>query len=118
MQRAWMLFAVVVSAELMAGQLIPRQDCSRKFLSLTKRGDAMTNHKGDQRVLIEYTNWRGERSHRVIRPQKMLFGSNEWHPEEQWLLEAFDEEKGALRTFAVKSIHSWAPTKLSTQPAL
>lgn len=59
-------------------------------------------------VLIDYTNWRGERSTRRIIPLSIAFENNEWHPESQWLLEAVDVEKGDVRTFAMQNIHCWA----------
>jgi predicted DNA-binding transcriptional regulator YafY len=60
-----------------------------------------------QIVIIEYTNWRGIRSKRHIRPLSIAFDNNEWHPSTQWLLEAVDVEKGETRTFALANIHSW-----------
>ena len=39
-------------------------------------------------------------------------GSNDpWHPEQQWLLQAFDEDVGEEHTFAMKDIHSWSPAE-------
>lgn len=58
-------------------------------------------------VRIDYTNWRGERASRVIVPDNIFFGSNEWHPELQWLLNAWDAEKDDNRTFAMANIHKW-----------
>lgn len=58
-------------------------------------------------VRIDYTNWRNERGIRTIIPQQIRWGATEWHPGEQWLLEALDVEKGVLRTFAMKDIHAW-----------
>lgn len=58
-------------------------------------------------VIIDYTNWRGERGLRRIVPLAMRFENNEWHTESQWLLEADDVEKGETRTFAVVNIHGW-----------
>lgn len=63
-----------------------------------------TNH-----VVIDYTNWRGERATRVIEPWSITFGRTEHHPERQWLIKAWDIEKEAVRTFAMKDIHSWQP---------
>lgn len=63
-----------------------------------------------QIVVIDYTNHRGERSERTILPQRMFFGANEWHTDPQWLVEAMDIEKNALRTFALRDIHSWKTT--------
>lgn len=58
-------------------------------------------------VTIDYTNWRGERAERYIRPIRVEWGSNEWHPNPQWLLIAHDAEKNAERAFALSGIHSW-----------
>jgi len=62
-------------------------------------------------VIIDYTNYKGERGTRVIRPNQIFFGQNEWHPDPQWLLTAYDLEKDALRVFAVGDIHKWTPQK-------
>ena len=59
------------------------------------------------KVRILYTNYRGKTAERVVIPEKIWFGSTEWHPEPQWLLDAVDVEKGALRSFAMKDIQSW-----------
>jgi predicted DNA-binding transcriptional regulator YafY len=68
-------------------------------------------------VVIDYTNWRGERSKRRIRPHQIVFENNEWHPETQWLLEAADLEKGEMRTFALANIHSWQPVGVESADA-
>jgi len=60
-------------------------------------------------VIIDYTNWRGERCNRLICPYGIFWGKNEWHPEEQWLLEARDYRSQETRAFAMKQIHSWLP---------
>lgn len=61
----------------------------------------------NQMVSIVYTNYRGETSVRRIIPKRVWFGSTEWHPEEQWLLDAIDVEKEVERSFAMKDIRSW-----------
>ncbi|OJU57384.1 MAG: hypothetical protein BGO04_15065 [Microbacterium sp. 70-38] len=58
-------------------------------------------------VTIDYTNHRGERSNRAIRPDRIWFGTTQWHADSQWLLEAFDYERSAHRNFALANIHSW-----------
>lgn len=61
-------------------------------------------------VVIDYTNWRGERRERLIEPlYRIEFENSEWHPETQWVLYAIDREKGrnVIRDFALASIHSW-----------
>lgn len=64
--------------------------------------------ENQQQVRIHYTNYRNETGYRIIVPQKIWFGSTEWHPESQWLLDAIDVEKNALRNFAMKDIHEWS----------
>lgn len=58
------------------------------------------NQTGKPATLV-YRNWRGEVSERKITPIKVWYGSTEWHPEEQWLLNAYDHEKAAVRDFAL-----------------
>ncbi len=65
--------------------------------------------RAHENVHILYTNYRGETAHRTIRPGKLYFGSTEWHPEEQWLLAAYDVGKQASRDFAMKDILEWRP---------
>lgn len=59
------------------------------------------------KVQILYTNYRGETAYRVILPQRLWFGSTQYHPEEQDLLDALDVEKNEVRNFAVKDIKEW-----------
>ena len=58
-------------------------------------------------VVIRYTNYRGETADRRIVPIRIRFGSTEWHPEEQWLLEAFDLDRDATRAFALRDVSQW-----------
>ena len=62
-------------------------------------------------VILDYTNYRGERSKRVIIPMAVRWGSNQWHPIQQWLLDAIDMKNGQARTFALKDILSWEPVR-------
>lgn len=64
-------------------------------------------------VVIDYTNWRGERSTRRIIPKQLLFQATTWHPDEQWLIRALDLDKGEARLFALSGVHSWEPIKKS-----
>ena len=50
------------------------------------------------------TNYKGDVSERVITPHYVWYGSTKWHPEPQWLVHAFDEEKKAFRDFAMNSL--------------
>lgn len=58
-------------------------------------------------VYILYTNYRGETTTRRIIPDKIWFGKTDWHPENQWILDAFDVDKNANRSFSLKDIKSW-----------
>lgn len=68
-----------------------------------------------QEIWIDYTNWRGERRIRRVRPQKLSFTSNEWHSETQWMLFAFDLEADdePVKTFTMADIHRWSPTRIT-----
>lgn len=63
--------------------------------------------KSKQIVRIFYTNWRKESNWRRIIPIRIEFASTSWHPEPQWLLVAYDCDKLAERSFAVRDIHRW-----------
>ena len=60
-------------------------------------------------VTIDYTNWRGERKKRRVRPLTgMQFTKNQYHPEPQWLFQAVDLEDGnKVKLFAMRGLHGW-----------
>jgi len=53
---------------------------------------------------FEYKNYKDEISNRIVIPYKIWFGNTKFHPEEQWLLHAYDIEKCAERNFALRDI--------------
>lgn len=55
-------------------------------------------------VQFTYTNWEGKTAVRTCRVIGFMYGKNEWHPEEQFLLKGLDKEREAIRTYAVKDI--------------
>ncbi|MCH4542965.1 hypothetical protein [Ochrobactrum sp. A-1] len=61
-------------------------------------------------ITLTYTNYRGETSERAITPIRPWFGSTEWHPDPQWLLRAYDHDKGAERDFALKDFGRQQPS--------
>jgi predicted DNA-binding transcriptional regulator YafY len=67
----------------------------------------------EQVVVIDYTNWRGERSARQIIPEAHTFRFEDtpYHPGPQWVFDAFDCGKAEVRTFAMKGVHSWSPAE-------
>lgn len=59
----------------------------------------------DEKIInLIYTNYKGETNNRKIIPNKIWFGSTDWHPKKQWLLDAYDIDKKANRSFAMKDI--------------
>jgi hypothetical protein len=58
-------------------------------------------------VIIDYTNWRGERRNRRIRPTGLAFASNEYHTKPVWMVLARDLDTNEDRTFALENIHRW-----------
>lgn len=69
-------------------------------------------------ITLTYTNWKGETAQRTIIPRRVWWGSTEWHPEPQWLLTAFDVDKGAQRDFALKDFGQPAQPVAVTPPDL
>lgn len=61
----------------------------------------------EKKIRIIYTNYRNETNIREIIPLKIWFGHNEWHKDDQWILDAFDIDKNADRSFAMKDIRYW-----------
>ncbi len=61
----------------------------------------------EKTVTIVYTNYKGRTGVRKIVPGNIFFGHNKWHEENQWLMLAYDIEKEADRTFALKDIKAW-----------
>jgi predicted DNA-binding transcriptional regulator YafY len=58
-------------------------------------------------IRMLYTNHRGETSVRRLVPQRIWFGKTDYHPDEQWLLEAYDLERQATRSYAVKDVRGF-----------
>jgi len=55
---------------------------------------------------FEYTNWRGVRATRRVFPDAVRWGVTEWHPKPQWLMSAWDADKGVAREFAMKDMEN------------
>lgn len=56
---------------------------------------------------FRYRNHRGEEGWRSVRPLRLWFGACEWHGAEQWLMDAWDEDRKAERTYALRDILEW-----------
>ena len=78
---------------------------------MKRRGPGIEQHQAPiagQFVNIDVTNHRGKRAVRTVLPTGIWFGTSKWHEGQGWFLEAWDEGKGAWRTFRMDDIHAWA----------
>lgn len=99
-----------LEAETRADMLLEKTARVKMALrSLTKKSTSVITTRI---VEIDYTNWRGHRRVRQIVPVAVTFDSNDYHPEPQWLLLAYDgADKSVVKTFAMSRIHSWTPLR-------
>lgn len=67
---------------------------------------------------VYYVNWKGRGATRVIEPYRIFWGSTEFHPEDQWLIECLDCEDSVLKTFALKDIHLEPSPEILTEEEL
>lgn len=56
------------------------------------------------RLKLLYVNYKGEEAWRDVTILSLHWGSTQWHAEPQLLLEVYDHEKTAHRTFAAKDV--------------
>lgn len=55
-------------------------------------------------VQFDYINYQNKHSKRQAAFMGVFYGHNEWHPEDGFIMKAFDKEKKSVRYFAIKSI--------------
>lgn len=77
----------------------------------------MTTYRFEEARIITfgYTNYRGEYAIRRVVPMKWYWGSTEYHPQPQWLMEGYDVEGDKTRDFAVQDM-VFAPVKGAMLP--
>jgi predicted DNA-binding transcriptional regulator YafY len=86
------------------------EECERTIWAVETLLGSVTDSPSRE-VTIDYTDARGERGLYRVLPVEIVYSSNLWHLEPQWLLQAVDERKKALRSFAIKDIHAWRPDR-------
>lgn len=59
---------------------------------------------GEKKVVVQYTNYRGETSNRRIEVAHVWYGATQWHTEPQWFAMAWDCDKREYRDFALKDM--------------
>jgi predicted DNA-binding transcriptional regulator YafY len=57
-----------------------------------------------QTIRFSYRNWQGAVAERTARVISLTYGATKWHQEPQWLLQAYDLEKNAVRLFALRDM--------------
>jgi hypothetical protein len=55
-------------------------------------------------IKVKYKNWKGEVGIRTIIPKLVYYGRTDYHPQNQWLLDVWDVDKNAPRTYALMDI--------------
>lgn len=57
-------------------------------------------------LVFQYRNWRDEVAERRVIPQRVWWGTTEWHPHGCWLLTAYDLDRTAMRDFDIRGINA------------
>jgi hypothetical protein len=91
----------VASGELV-GLWLNMSSC--EVIGWSKGGKIVLEITRGLHIEFDYMNWKGVFGHRTIRVKQFYFGSTEYHPEGQWLLEGFDLDKDEGRIFAMKDM--------------
>lgn len=55
-------------------------------------------------IKFRYVNWQGNTSDRAVEVRHIYYGFTEYHQTNQWLMEAWDFDKDAIRIFAMKDM--------------
>jgi len=55
-------------------------------------------------IKVKYKNWKGEVGIRTIIPSILWFGNTAYHTKNQWLMDVWDVDKQAKRTYALMDI--------------
>ena len=63
-------------------------------------------------IMVDYTNYKGERSIRRIFPTNMFYGTTEYHPQPQYLLTVHDFDKKDQRIYALSGFHRFGTPNL------
>ena len=81
--------------------------CACDEVNAAGRCDCARWDSDPQALTVRYRNHRGETADRTIIPMRIWYGATEWHPEDQWLLEALDVARNVVRDFAIADIQAW-----------
>ena len=71
---------------------------------LLNHKDSCPHYNPSKSIKVKYKNWKSEISIRTIIPVSIYYGYTDFHKENQWLMDVFDVDKDALRTYAMMDI--------------
>ena len=75
-----------------------------KFHTVERKEDEQLTYPYDIPIKVKYKNWRGEIGIRTIIPLFIHYGHTKYHSTDQWLIDVWDEDKNAQRTYALMDI--------------
>jgi len=71
---------------------------------LLNHNDSCPHYKTHKSIKVKYKNWKGEISIRTIVPVFIYYSHTDFHKEDQWLMDVWDVDKDAERTYAMQDI--------------
>ncbi|HEY5563409.1 MAG TPA: hypothetical protein VIK72_16945 [Clostridiaceae bacterium] len=75
-----------------------------KSMKSISRVDKLETQEVYKPIKVKYKNWEGEVGVRTIIPLKVLYGHTDFHKTDQWLMDVWDIDKDAPRTYAILDI--------------
>lgn len=69
----------------------------------------------NKKIIINYTNRKGESSDRVILPLEIWYGETKKYKDQQWFLKAINIDTGDERNFPLKGINSFSKRQVADE---
>lgn len=71
---------------------------------MLNHNDSCPHYSPFDYLKVNYKNYKGETSIRTIIPAKVHYGHTDYHKEDQWLMDVWDVDKDAPRTYSMMDI--------------
>lgn len=95
-------YELAEAMDIPAQPISPKEVFDTQMLPKLKQALAVLDGQAPMRFL--YENHRKETDVRNVLPIRIYHGTTEYYPEPGYLLEAFDKDRGAVRTFSMSRI--------------
>ena len=82
---------------------------------LQEADEWMLTELRSMQISLVYTNHRGVTNERHIIPRRVFFGTTSYHERPQWLLDCWDVDKHAARTYALGQCDFLGPREMSLE---